>query len=104
MSRPRSEPLPAEIGGVEERRAAAAQLRHEGVVGGPCESRLESIGRGREVGRIGRPGHIDRAVLVNCDVTKAKVTTTAAEIGGVDKRGAAGVQLRHESRASQYLT
>jgi hypothetical protein len=87
----------AEIGGVDDRRAVAVQLRHECVVAA-SDRRLEGARRGREVGRIGLPRHINIAFLAYRDAIGAivKVSTAAAEIRGVDERRAAAAQLRHE--------
>src|SRR5215213_612754 len=70
------------------------QLRHEGVLvavpGG-----IEGAAGGGKVGGIGAPRHVGSATFVHRDA-EAPIGTRPAKEGGVDKRRARDVELRHK--------
>ena len=86
------------VGGVHERGSGGVQLRHEDI-GATIGRRLEGPWCRREVRgevRRGDACHISIAGSVHRDVSTA-FSPTSPEVGGVDERGAGGVQLRHEA-------
>src|SRR4030095_14627626 len=89
----------AEKGGVDERVAGRTQLRDEHVLvglSGAAVCGLKSPGRNGEVARESVPGHVRAAERVHRDVG-AELEIAATEEGGVDRRRACRVELRHES-------
>src|SRR2546428_494641 len=82
------------LGRVDQPIAGGIQLRHEGSREA-AEGGLEGPGGRREVGRISFARHVGIADSVHGDASP-RVTTTAAQVGGVDEAAAGGIQLRHE--------
>src|SRR5207245_5298259 len=90
----------AEVGGVDEGGAGGIELRHEGVATTEhiaSEGRLERPRRSRKVAGASSARHVGVARGVHGDACAIVADgATAAEVGGVDKGGAGGIQLRHE--------
>src|SRR5207244_8263125 len=85
---------PVQIGEEDVRRAAGIELRHKNILVA-AQSRLQRMRRG-EVERLGPPRYIGITSSVHGNAG-AIVKAAAAQVGGVDQRRAAGIELRHKS-------
>ena len=81
---------PAQVGGVDERRARRVDLRHKGVLGaaaiGPIQHRAGGGAAGGEISRGRAARHIGRARGIHRDAD-ALLAAVPAQVGGVDERG-----------------
>ena len=90
-----SAPAPAEVGRVEQGRAARVQLRHVGIGLTAAILALNGIDN-REVGRGGESGDVSVARRIHRDaVAIVALASAPAQISRVEQGRAAGVQFRH---------
>ena len=83
----------AQVGGVEEYRTVGTELRQKDVSAARIGI-LIGILRGKVCG-ISQPLHVEVTCDVHSDVG-ARLISSAAQVGGVDKRGAPGIELCHK--------
>src|SRR6185436_9846136 len=95
------EPAAAEISRIEKGRTSGVEFRDVGIGKSAAEHGLESAWRRRKGVRGGAARHMSVTGAIHCDrdalLEKASSDRDAApaEIGGIDERGAAGVELGH---------
>src|SRR5206468_3869760 len=90
----------AQVGGVDQRGSRGVELGDEGISFedrsgvAPAVSPLERSRGCREVGRASVARQVGVAGRVHSD-PRARLIAAAAEVGGVDQRGAGCIELRH---------